>query len=406
VAYATGALDIAIVGGQPVGVLKWSNIPNTVAGFGVVLNSQQLTINGTSPTGLPFTRLPTSCVTATTTLSVDTYAADGNGSGSDSFTPTGCSALAYQPTVSSAAVRDANDQGVKLVMTVKQKAGEAGNKSATFGLPTQVIQPNTAAGLAHPCANPTLATCTPVGSAVASSPLLAATLQGTVYLVGPVSSPSFVVAFPPPVAIRLTGAFDAHNETVTFPTLPDVPISSLVMTFNGGPRSVFESNCSAQTGTISGSFAGQNGAAFNSNSSLSLTGCPPPPVVSGGSLSGIGHGKAKLGFTLSAGGGAAKITSFTVSLPSGLSFNSKHLAKGLSLKGAGKHKAKLQGGKLVVTLDVAASRVSVLIGGSAINVSRSLAKNVKKHVLKTLAVSTKVTDAAGKTTALSLKLNL
>jgi hypothetical protein len=405
VAYATGALDIAMVGGQPVGVIKWINVPNTVAGFSVVLNSQQLTIHGTSSNGSPFTRLPTSCGTATTTLSVDTYSAAGNGSGSDSFTPTGCSGLAYQPALSAAAARDAHDAGAQVAARITQAAGEAGNKSLTIGIPLRVIQPNPA-GLAHPCADPTLATCTQVGSALASSPLLAAPLPGKVYLLGPVGSPSFVVAFPPPVAIRLVGAFDVHNGTVTFPSLPDVPISSLGVAFNGGPKAVFMANCSARIGTVTGSFTGQNGAGFNSNPLLTLTGCPLAPTASGGSLSGVAQGKAKLGFTLSAGGSTAKIKSFTVSLPGGLSFNSKHLVKGLSIKGAGKNKAKLQGGKLVVTLNAAASRVSVTIGGSGIDVSRGLASNVKKHIVKTLAVTTKVTDAAGNTTALSLKLNV
>lgn len=403
VAYATGALDIAIIGGQPVGVMKWTNIPNTVAGFQVQLNSQQLTIHGTSSNGLPFTRLPTSCGTATTTLKVDTYAADGDGSGSDSFTPSGCSGLIYRPTLSSTAVRDAKDAGVRLVAKITQTAGEAGNKSATIGIPSNVIEPNTT-GLAHPCSDLTLAACTQVGSAVVSSPLLAGSLPGKVYLVGPVSSPSFVLAIPAPVAIRLTGAFDVQHEAVTFSSLPDLPISSLVVTFDGGPNAVFKSSCAVRTGTLSGSFNGQNGASFNSNARLTVTGCPP--TSSGGSLTGVAHGKATLSFTLSAGDNAHRIKSFTVSLPRGMSFNSKHLGKGLSIKGAGKHKAKLERGKLVVTLDVATSRASVVIGGSAIEVSRSLATKVKNHAVKTLVVATRITDTAGKTTALSLKLKV
>jgi hypothetical protein len=192
-------------------------------------------------------------------------------------------------SISSTAARDGRDVGVELVTKITQRVGEAGSKSATIGLPLPVIQPNTVAGLAHPCSDPTLATCTQVGSAVASSPLLAGGQPGKVYLLGPASSPSFVVAFPPPVAIRLTGAFDVQNGTVTF---------------------------------------------------------------------------------------------------------------------SSKYKAKIKRGKLVVMLNVAASRVSVSIGGSAIKVSRGLAKAVKKHHVRTLAVATKITDSAGKTTTLSLKLNV
>ena len=86
----TGTIDSALVGGQSEVVLKFTNIPNMVSGVPVQATSIDLTINGVSASGGRFTRMPTSCGLATTTLSVDTYAASADGSGTDSFTPTGC----------------------------------------------------------------------------------------------------------------------------------------------------------------------------------------------------------------------------------------------------------------------------------------------------------------------------
>ena len=86
----SGAIDSTMVGGQPAVVLKFTNIPNMVSGVSVQATSIHLTVNGVSQSGGRFTRMPTSCGLATTTLSVDTYSASGDGSGSDSFTPTGC----------------------------------------------------------------------------------------------------------------------------------------------------------------------------------------------------------------------------------------------------------------------------------------------------------------------------
>ncbi len=88
----SGAIDRESVGGQPVMVLKFTNVPNMVSGVPVQATSIHLTVNGVTSDGGHFTRMPTSCGLATVTLSVDTYAASADGGGTDSFTPTGCAA--------------------------------------------------------------------------------------------------------------------------------------------------------------------------------------------------------------------------------------------------------------------------------------------------------------------------
>jgi hypothetical protein len=89
----SGAIDSESVGGQRVIVLKLTNIPNIVSGVPVQATSLDLIVNGVTSDGGHFTRMPTNCGLATTTLSVDTYAASADGGGTDSFVPTGCNAL-------------------------------------------------------------------------------------------------------------------------------------------------------------------------------------------------------------------------------------------------------------------------------------------------------------------------
>jgi Pro-kumamolisin, activation domain/Putative Ig domain len=134
-----------------------------------------------------------------------------------------------------------------------------------------------------------------------------------------------------------------------------------------------------------------------------------PPTVSRTSLTGIAKRKAKLKFTVSAGGNAPAVSSIAVKLPSGLSFShsAKSLAKGILVKGANgkkvKFKAKVRGGVLTITLAKSQRSATITISGSAIGVSASLAKKVKRHKVKSLGLTVTVTDASHNPTQLAFK---
>jgi hypothetical protein len=111
----------------------------------VYVTELKLTLNGTQD-GKPFTRMPTSCGTATSRLSVTYYASTKpvtNVPGS--FTPTGCRALPFAPKLTGSATRDPHDQGVKLVTTLSQAAGQAGAKTVALSAPAAALYPNVSA---------------------------------------------------------------------------------------------------------------------------------------------------------------------------------------------------------------------------------------------------------------------
>jgi hypothetical protein len=202
---------------------------------GSVLSNMSLTVNGTL-NGKPFTRMPTNCnVTEHSSLTV-TYS-DGTtetSTASPDFKPTGCASLPFNPQVTATAVKDANDVGVRIVQSQTQAVGEAAGASTTIALPWPAIIANTAA---LPLQNTT----TPIGTAVATSPLQPTALSGFAYLTGPSPfSPTLTLRFPGAVSLVLVGNVDLNAHTVTFPALPDVPQTSLVVTLFGGARAAEE----------------------------------------------------------------------------------------------------------------------------------------------------------------------
>jgi hypothetical protein len=420
-ANASGPVDVVTSAtGQPQLQLHVNNLPNSVSGADIVVNSINLTINGkaadangVADNGAAFVRLPTNCSAATTTLSVDTYDPATTGTGSDAFTPTSCSSLAYAPKLSGTATKDPSDSGVTVVTDLTQAAGEAASQTATLGIPSNLLQPNVSAAVSQIC--PTADGCThPMGTATATTPLLSSPLNGTVYVTGSLGSPALTIVFPAPFAFSLSGAISISGSTVSFTNVPDVPLSDLKVTLPGnGGNGLFESNCSATSGTATGSFTGQNGASAQSNAPISLTGCSAQtggggggtkagsPTISG-SISGLAKGKATIRLKLKAGKNAPKLKSFKVKLASGLSFIKKGIAKGVSVTGGGRAKIKLSGSTLVVTLKSAASTVSVSISSKALKVSKGLQKNAKKHKVKSVKITVPVTDTAGLTTTLTL----
>jgi hypothetical protein len=265
--------DYAGVKVSSAGTLTMTAILPDLRSLDVYVTELELTLKGTQD-GRPFTRMPTSCATATSRLSVTYYAStppvtDVPGS----FTPTGCKALPFAPKLTGSATKDAHDQGVKLVTTLNQVAGQAGAKTVALHAPAAALYPN--AGVLS-LEN----TGKPVGSATANSPLLPKPLTGKVFLTaakGEELFPSLLVRFPAPFPLTLTGAINAFTNSFKFSNLPDVPLRSLTVTLSGGPNALLLTSCHPSTGTISGKFAGQNGKTASSSQKLIVQGCRRVP---------------------------------------------------------------------------------------------------------------------------------
>jgi hypothetical protein len=364
------------------------------------LTNMSLTVNGTL-NGKPFTRMPTNCnVSQHSSLTVQYANGSETTQASPDFKPTGCDSLPFSPKVTASAVKDAHDVGVKVVTTQTQAPDEAAGLSTTLELPWPAIFANTAA---LPLQN----TSTPVGTAVATSPLQPAPLTGNAYLTGSGPfSPTLTLRFPPPVALTLVGTVNLNAHTVTFPALPDVPQTALVVTLFGGPRAAEQATCAPPGGILRASNTGQNGKVATATFPLTVVGCPPPPKrrgapkLSGVSLSGLPAGKPALGFRVARRTNAPSLKTLTVSLPGGLTFASKRPVRGISVTGS--HTLRLSGGKLTITLKRPAATVSVRIAPAALVESKQLQQRARTHKAHPKPrVRVTVTDAGGRRSALS-----
>ncbi len=370
------------------------------------------TANFTTLNGQPFTRLPSSCGTATSTFTVTYYGATPASSASGSFSPTGCGTLPYAPTLSALETKDAKDSGTTLAFAITQAANEAASKTIGLKLPSGLGINLSADVMCLTGAGPG---CT-VGTATATSPLVpsAALANGTVTLGGSAAAPTITIAFRAPFAITLVGNVSLANSTVTIANVPDVPLTSLNLNLTGpNGQKAFTTSCTPSTTT--GTFTSQSGVSKTVTSTVTLKNCP----TASGSLSGLAAGHPKLHFKATQGKGGPKITSVAVGLPAGLKFSrsgfvthttcvTKHgkkkcttttLIKGLGVSGASVKSVALEGGKLLITLKKAAASVTVNLSGPVLTESGSLQTSVKKHKVKTLTVTLKIGS-----TSLALKL--
>ena len=303
-----GTLDVVPgAGGQPVGEVKLG-VP--VVG-GEQVNALRATMHGTTAGGLAFTRLPTSCSTATSSASAETQEAR-TGAGTDSFVPTGCLALGYAPALSAVqAIEDPGDSGAELILSLSQPNAMTESATAALALhwPSSSLVPN--AGPDGACL--TGAPCT-IGTATASSPLAPASYlsSGTVTLGGTPAAPTLTVAFPPPVPLSVTGAVDLATGTVTFLAVPDFPLSALTVDITG-PSGAKALSTTCAAGDLVATLTPQSGgAAVTSTQPIAYRGCaspkappPPPPlrVTIRSRRLPVVHGRTQA--TLACGGGAA-----------------------------------------------------------------------------------------------------
>ncbi len=373
-----------------------------------LLSQMSLTINGTL-NGKPFTRMPTNCSPGATTLTIAYANKTETTPASPDFKPTGCDSLPFAPTVSGTATQDANDPGAAVSTTVTQAADEAASSSTQLVLPWPTLAPNfSALSLQN--------TSTPVGGATVATSLLPTPLQGNVFLTGTPGAPTLTLRIPPPAVLTLVGTIDLAKHTVTFPTIPDVPVTALTVSLFGGPKALLAGACQSATGTVAGAFTGQNGKTATASKPITLAGCSSGTGGSGSGgggsgsgqgsggngsggtgsggggsgakharvrvshlrVSGLTRGKPLITFTLTRGQNAPKIKSFTVTLPSGLAFVRRRLGAGIHLRPA--HTLRLHGGRLTITLKRAVNSVVVSMGVPAVSESTGLKRHPKRHL--------------------------
>ena len=405
----TSVADVTLRSTPTTGLnIAFSNLPN--------LSISELNLSFTT------LRLPTSCpsLPATVTMTADSFQS-ATQTATAPLPVTGCTSLPYAPVLTASVKKDAKDQGGELDLGITQGATESANHTISLGL-GNVLSPNIS--VAVPCLTGSGAGCT-IGTAVATSPLLpsAALAAGTVTLAGTGATPTLTIAFPSPFALTMTGVVSLTTGSVTFGNVPDVPLTSLQLTVTGpnGQKAFNVAGCGPTN--LAGSFTDQGGTTTNSSAAIKFVNCAAKPTASG-SLSGLAAGHPKLHFKATHGRSGPNIASVAIGLPSGLKFarsalithktcvtkNGKKkcttttLISGLGVSGAKVKSVALKGGKLVITLKKAAGSVTANLTGPVLAESKPLQTRVKKHKVKTLTVTLKVTDAKHTATSVPLKL--
>jgi hypothetical protein len=428
-----------------VGVTIGLALPNTLPGLtlpGVTLSVTEIqsTFNQL--------RYPATCPSTPAPLSatVDSYDDATVHSLSAPLSVTGCSSLAFSPAFKVTATRDSTDRQVKLATTVTQGATEAPSRSVSLAFPTATLAPNLASIQAL-CLNLASGACQQVGSASATSPLYPATLTGKAYLTGSSSGLSLTLVFPSPFPLTLTGAVNLLKNAATFTGLPDIPLTNLAVSLNGGPNGLFLSTCATPSGTATAALTDQNGdKSATVPANFAVAGCPGvsgagsgsgggsgnggsgsnPPSDGGGSHNGsssagvtVGHtrlsrgrftalqtGRPALSFRVSVARGAAGLRALTVSLPAGMSFLAHgHRPAAVTVRGAKVKSLSLSHGRLVITLAKAASTITVTIGRGGLGESGSLRAKAFNHRVRALGLALVAQNARGQRTTIRARLN-
>ena len=402
-------------------------LPNTLEGQTLSITEIDSTFTGL--------RFPATCPSTPTqvTVAANSYA-DPTVKGAQTPLPvTGCASLAYAPKYALTVARDSADRVVRVSTTITQGANESPNSAIVLAFPSNVIAPSLS-GLSNLCSTGATAGCTPVGSVTATSPLYPKPLAGKAYLTGQatnITGLTLTLVFPPPFPLTLVGKVDLVNVAATFSGLPDIPLTNLGVTLNGGTNGLFASLCAPPSGTSTATLTDQNGDKTATDpAAFTVSGCPAgsgggsgggkgsgsggggakanKPKLAGATLAGLTTGNPKLSFTATAGKRAPKLRSLTVSLPKGLTVTSKRShgqrTVAVRLKGAKLKSARLSGGKLVITARKPAHRLTVTL--TALRATASLKAKARAKKLTGLQLRVVVRNAKGKTTAASAAVTL
>jgi hypothetical protein len=364
--------------GDPNGVGLTINfvLPNTLDGAPIDITEINSTFDGL--------RYPTTCpsTAAKVQVSVDSYSDSTAQSLSAPLSVTGCSSLPYAPKASVSAVKDPGDRVVALTATVTQAADESPTKNLSLSFPDATLGVNLAA-IKLLCVTVS-SSCTPVGTATATSPLYPTALTANAYLTGTALGPELELVFPPPFPLKLIGTVALTTKNAVFTGLPDIPLTNLRLVLNGGADGMFLTNCNPGNGVADASSTNQNGdKTVSATVDYSISGCPassyngvttksaPAPnavptlsAITSPSLAALKAGKASLSFKVSEKKNSAKLTQVSVKLTPGISFIKHKVGKkmkvtGVSLTGAKIRSLAISHGRLVIKLKKASTSFHV-----------------------------------------------
>ena len=235
-------------------------------------------------------------------------------------------------------------------------------------------------------------------------------------------------------------------NTATFTDLPDIPLTSLAVTLDGGPGGLFLAECGTPSGIATAELSDENGdRSLSLPAAFTVSGCPASPGTGAGVPAGIGSnpggtgatdaggtirsatssatltgtrllaetihglrsGAIRLGFRVSVARGSPALTRLTVTLPRGLAIRvvsqrGHRTIRGVSLHGASARSLRLVDHRLVITVRRPTRAVRVTLEAPALRESRSLRSRAHRGTLPRLALRVAVQDARRHTRTISV----
>jgi hypothetical protein len=409
-----GSTDAILIrpSGSPagVGVTLDLTLPNSIAGQPV-----DITDINSSFTGI---RFPATCPATPAEISLSATSYNDPSSPTTASAPlpvTGCSALPYDPQYTFTAVKDSGDKALKISTTITQTPSQSPNGTVALTFP-RASMAGALTGLSNLCSSLSSGTCKPVGSVSATSPDYPSTLSGNAYLTGTLHGLSLTIIFPAPFPLTLVGAVDLTTNTTVFSGLPDIPLTNLTVSLNGGPSGLFDTSCGSPTNTSTSKLTDQNGDRTATPSSrFTIQGCPSTSGGSGGSgssravgsprvsaprMSGLGSRRPSLRFTVHAAR-HSRLRRVTVELPHGLSFRShvvhrvRRILGGLTVRGARLSWASIRRGHLVLILRRPARSLTVTVSPRGLREAAVLRREVTRRKLRRLRLTVIAQPARG-----------
>ena len=397
-----------------------ADLPTQVGGLDLYTERMAFTLAGRPAGGSgPFMRNPTSCAPARTTVEATSYGDPSTTvSRTSEFTPTDCGALAFAPHISGSVGQrgfTAREAKPPVTTVIEQGSEQAGQSSATVTLPP-ILGPDLAQ-LSRACAAEAAAAracpdSAKVGTVTAATPLLAAPLTGSVYLVsrGPGALPGLTIQLADPIPLRLDGvvALTPQGLRTTFTGLPDVPLASFRLDLAGGPGGAFmlgSDLCAGPAPVVGAAFGAHSGAQASESAPLTVVGCTPPPQVAA-AIRRLRSRRPTVKLRVTAAAGAPALREVLLLLPSALRAKPRRARRGAR---ATADSAPLPRGAIVLTRDgelrialpdgTRALRATLSRG--AVRVSRRLARKrrPRRQELRVL-----VSDADGRRPPVTLKV--
>jgi hypothetical protein len=402
-----------------VGVTITFVLPNNLYGTPISITEIKSTFDGL--------RYPTTCPATPQSFSiaVNSYSDTSVHTAAAPLSVTACSALPFSPAFKVSAVRDTADKQAKVTTDITQGADEAPSRSVALTLPVSVLPPNVAS-VKLLCPNLSSGSCTPVGSATATSPLYPKPLTGEAYLTGSFTGLTVTIVFPSPFPLTLTGSVDLTTNTTTFTGLPDIPLTGLVVTLDSGPYGLFEATCGTPSGTATAALTDQNGdKSARVPARFTVSGCGSSaggssgggggsagPALSQVRFSGLPAGRPALSFQVSEPRGAARLAALTVELPQGLHFALRRARRpgavtGVAVSPGAIRSLAIDRGHLVIVLRRGLTATAVSVTGPALSESGALRRRARARRLTSLTLAVVVrSTTAGRATIRARTTNL